>query len=161
MTISLTTNTYPSLEEDLICHEEESAHPLIKLNPKETLDNKMSMECHRHGMIETKTLPMDIHETSTLELEREDVINEHGSYFMAISLTPYFHEKSPKSILLSAITIHEIYNPFMLLVPKIFAGMIVDAFVYHKYCKSHSCFGMSLVDRSMKVGVEGETTSST
>ena len=29
MSISLTTMTYPSLEEDLDCHKKESAHPLL------------------------------------------------------------------------------------------------------------------------------------
>jgi hypothetical protein len=45
----------------------------------------MSIECHRHGIMETISLPMDIHETSILELGKEENINEHGSYFMNIS----------------------------------------------------------------------------
>jgi hypothetical protein len=45
----------------------------------------MSIECHRHGIMETIALPMDIHETSILELGKEENINEHGSYFMNIS----------------------------------------------------------------------------
>lgn len=98
--ISQTTMTYPSLEEDLECHEKESAHPL---------------------------------------LEMENFINEHGSYPLILSSSPCSFEKSPNSIFLS--TKQEIYNSFTLLVSKIFAVEVVDAFVYHKFSKSRS--GMS------------------
>ena len=54
-------------------------------NPREILDNKMSNECHRYGMMETMFPPIDIHEETPLELEKEDNINEHGSYFMNTS----------------------------------------------------------------------------
>ena len=80
--ISLINMTHPSLEE-----------ALDKINPRTTnlweiLDNKMSNEYHRHGMMETMFLPIDIHEETPLELEKEDNINEHGSYFMNISSNP-------------------------------------------------------------------------
>jgi hypothetical protein len=54
-------------------------------NPREILDNKVTNECHRHGMMETMFSPIDIHEETTLESEKEDDINEHGSYFMNTS----------------------------------------------------------------------------
>ena len=51
-------------------------------NPCEILDNKKSNECHSHGMMETMFLPIDSHEETPLELEKEDNINEHGSYLL-------------------------------------------------------------------------------
>jgi hypothetical protein len=78
----------------------------------------------------------DIHEESTLEFEKEDDINEHGSYFMSTSLSPCSHEKSPESISLSNIATHKIFNPLILLVHKDFKRVDVDAYVYHKYCRS-------------------------
>ena len=78
---------------------------------------------------------LDIHEESTLELEKEDDINDHGSYFMNTSSNPCSREKTLESIGLSTTT-HEIFNPLMLLVRKIFERVVVDAFVYHKYCRS-------------------------
>jgi len=42
-------------------------------------------------------------------------------------------------ILLSATCFHEDHNHLLILVSKVFKRMVVDAFVYHKYCKSHSC----------------------
>ena len=53
--ISLINMTHPSLEE-----------ALDKINPKVTNPSEI----------------LDIHEESTLELEKEDDINEHGSYFI-------------------------------------------------------------------------------
>ena len=81
-TISLINMTHPSLEEAL------DEVNLRATNLWEILDNKMSNECHRHGMMEIMFSPMDIHEESTLELKKEDYIDEHGSYFMNISSNP-------------------------------------------------------------------------
>ena len=44
---------------------------LDKINPRvtnlrEILDNKMSYKCHRHGMMETMFLPIDIHKETPL-----------------------------------------------------------------------------------------------
>ena len=79
---------------------------------------------------------LDIHEESPLELKREDYINEHVSYFINTSSTLCSNEKSPESIGLSNIATHEIFNPLILSVPKFFEKVVVDAYVYHKYCKS-------------------------
>ena len=87
-------------------------------------------------MMETMFPPIDIHEETPLELEKEDNINEHGSYFMNTSSNLCSHEKSPKLIGLSNIAAHEVFNPIILFVPKNFERVVVDAYVYHKYCKS-------------------------
>ena len=82
-------------------------------------------------------LPIDIHEETLLELKKEDNINEHGSYFMNTSSNPCSHKKSSESIGLSNITAHKVFNPLILSVPRDFERVVVDAYVYHKYCKSH------------------------
>ena len=105
-------------------------------NPREILDNKISNECHRHVMMETMFLPTDIHKEAPLEIEKEDFISEHGSYFMNTSSNPCSHKKSPKSIGLSNIATHKIFNPLILPVHKIVERVVVDAYVYHKYYKS-------------------------
>ena len=107
--ISLINMTHPSLEEAL-----DKINPRVN-NPREILD---------------------IHEESTLDHEKEDDINEHGSYFINTSLNPCSHEKFPESIGLSNIAIHEIFNPLILSVHKNFERVVVDAYVYHKYYKS-------------------------
>ena len=80
--ISFTNMTHPSLEEAL-----DEINPRAT-NPCEILDNKMTNESHRHGIIETMFSPIDIHEETPLEFEKEDNINEHGSYFMNTSSIP-------------------------------------------------------------------------
>jgi hypothetical protein len=86
-------------------------------------------------MIETMFPPKDIHEERPLEPKKEDDIDEHGSYFMNTSSNPCSHEKSPESIRLSNIATDEIFNPFILIVHKIVERVVVDAYIYHKYCK--------------------------
>jgi hypothetical protein len=95
--ISLINMTHPSLEEAL------DKINLRVTNPKEILD---------------------IHEESTLELEKEDDINEHGSYFMNTSTNPCSHEKSSESISLSNISTHEIFNPSCFLFIKNLKGWL-------------------------------------
>ena len=80
--IFLINMTHPSFEKAL-----DEINPRAT-NPWEILDNKTSNECHRHGMMEAMFSPIDIHEETPLELEKEDDINEHGSYFMNISSNP-------------------------------------------------------------------------
>jgi hypothetical protein len=145
--ISLINMTHPSLEK-----------ALDEINPRDTnsweiMDNKTSNDYHRHGMIETIFLPIDIHEDTPLELEKEDDINEHGSYFMKTLLNPHSYEKSHESICLSNIATHDISNPLVLPIHKDFERVVVDAYVYHKYFRSHCV--------NLKIGVGGETTSPT
>jgi hypothetical protein len=110
--ISLINMTHPSLEEAL-----GDINPR-DTNPWEMLDNKTSNECHWHGTMEAKFSPMDIHEKSPLELEKEGyIIDRHGSYIMNISSNSCSCEKSPKLIGLSTTT-HKIFNPLIFFVPK-------------------------------------------
>ena len=88
-------------------------------------------------MMEIKFSPIDIHEESTLELVKEDNINEQGSYFINTLSNPCSYDKFPESISLSNIATHEIFNPLILHVHKNFERVVVDANVYHKYCRSH------------------------
>ena len=96
--------------------------------------------------------PMDIHEESTLELEKEDDINEHGSYFMNTSSNPCSHVNFPESIGLSTTT-HEIFNPLILPIHKDFERVVVDVFVYHKYCRSR-CVNLEI--GTQKLMLEGK-----
>lgn len=79
---------------------------------------------------------MDIPEASTLENKKEDLDNEHESFILEEPQSPCSHEKSLKSIL-PFDGANEKYNHLLLHVQKIFKRMVVDAFIYHKYCKSH------------------------
>jgi len=88
---------------------------------------------------------LDIHVESLLEVENDGDFNEQGSYFIIISSDPCSYEKSPDSLSLSNIAPHEIFNPLMLPIPKIFERVVANTFVYHKYCRSHCCSALRLV----------------
>ena len=69
-----------------------------------------------------------------LELKKNDSTNKHeGSSFGTPSNSCSLLE-SPELITLSATHFYEDHNH--LLVYKLFGRMFVDAYVYHKYCKS-------------------------
>ena len=114
--MSLINMTHPSLEEAL-----DEINPRAT-NPWEILDNKMSNECLRHGMMETRFI--DIHEETPLELEKEDNINEHGIYFMNTSSNLCSYEKSLELIGLSNIATHEVFNPLFFLFLKFLKGWL-------------------------------------
>jgi hypothetical protein len=133
--ISSINMTHPSLEEAL-----DETNPR-DTDPWEILDNKTSNECHRHRMMETMFPPINIHEETPLELE--DDIDDHGSYFTNISSNPCSYEKSSELIGLSNIAIHEIFNPLFLPVHKDFKRVVVDAYIYHKYCRSR-CVNLAI-----------------
>jgi hypothetical protein len=78
---------------------------------------------------------IDIYEETPLELEKGHYISEYGSYFMNTSLYSHSYEKSPESINVSTI-LRKIFNSIILPVPKNFERAVVDAYIYHKYCRS-------------------------
>jgi hypothetical protein len=103
----------PSLDDD---------EDLDETDPKETLANVISNECHDHETMETNSFPRDIHEESPLEFDQED--------------RPNSHKKSPESINLFYFVLHKIFNPLIFLPPINFKRVVVDAYVYHKYSRS-------------------------
>ena len=80
---------------------------------------------------------LDIHEEPTLELEKDDDIYEHGSFFIDTSSSPCSYEKSLELISLSNTSIPKTFNPLELSPPIDFERVVVDAFIYHKYSRSY------------------------
>ena len=78
---------------------------------------------------------LNCHEKESAPPKKDDFINEHGSYFLTIPSIPCSYEKSHKTICNLAITC-KIYNAYLLLVHKNFKRVVVDVFLYHKFCKS-------------------------
>jgi hypothetical protein len=76
-------------------------------------------------------------EILNIQIRDEDDINEHGNYSITISLKPCSYETSLNSIGLSNLSTFEIFNPLILSIYKNFKRVVVDAYVYHKYCRSH------------------------
>ena len=68
-----------------------------------------------------------------LEVENGGDFNEQGSYFINTPSVPCSYEKSPDSLSLSNIAPHEIFNPLMLPIPKVFERVVADKYAYQKY----------------------------
>ena len=82
---------------------------------------------------------MDNLRARTLELKKNDSTNSHeGSSFETHRIS-CSHLESPELITLSATHFYEDHNHLLVLVYKLFRRMVVDAYVYHKHCKSRGC----------------------
>jgi hypothetical protein len=82
---------------------------------------------------------MDKLEAPTLELKRNDSTNEHESFSFESPCVLCSVLESLELIMLSATCFYEDPNLLLILVCKLFKRMVMDAFIYHKYCKSHCC----------------------
>ena len=80
---------------------------------------------------------MDISKAPTQEIEEKDSTIEHESFSFKTPHISCLLLESPEFIVLSATCCYEEDNHPSLLVCKLFKMMVVDAFVYHKYCRSH------------------------
>ena len=78
-------------------------------------------------------------ETSTLELEMNDSTNEHEISSFEFPHVSCSLLASLEMITLSTVCFHEDHNHISLFVYKLFRRMVVDAYVYHKYCRSRGC----------------------
>ena len=81
---------------------------------------------------------MDKLEAPTLELKMYDSTNEHESFSFEFPRVSCSLLESQEFITLSVTRFYEDPNLLLILVCKLFKRMVVDAFVYDKFCKSHS-----------------------
>jgi hypothetical protein len=89
-------------------------------------------------------------EILNIQIGDKDDINEHGIYSITTLLNPCSYKTSPNSIGFFNLPTFKISNPLTLSIYKKFKRVVVDAYVYHKYCRSRC---------ALKVGVGGEPTS--
>ena len=81
---------------------------------------------------------MDIPVASTLETKEMNSIDEHESLSFETPHVSCSLLESLEFVLLKTTCSYEYPNHFLVLLSKLFRRMVVDAFIYHKYCKSHS-----------------------
>ncbi len=78
-------------------------------------------------------------ETSTLEDERKHSTFEHECFSFKIPQDSCSHKESPESCSISTTSLGEDHNHLPILISNLFRRMVVDAYIYHKYCKSRTC----------------------
>ena len=112
------------------CEAERPSSPSLELEPFPSGQHDITLE-------KENFLAIDKLETSTLELEMNDSTNEHESSSFEFTHVSCSLLASLELITLSATGFYEDPNLLLILVCKHFNRMVVDAFVYHKYCRSH------------------------
>jgi len=74
----------------------------------------------------------------TLELKKNNSTNEHKRFSFETPRVSCSLLEFLDLITLSATCFYEDHNHLLALVCKLFKRMVVDAFIYHKYCRSRS-----------------------
>jgi len=113
------------------CEAEYPSSPSLGLNPCPSGQHDITLE-------KENLLAMDKLETSTVELEMNDSTNEHESSSFEFPCVSCSLLASLELITLSTPCPYDDRNHLLILVSKLFRRMVVDAYVYHKHCKSHS-----------------------
>jgi len=96
---------------------------------------------------------LNIYVNSPLEVGNDGGFNEQGSYFMKTPSIPCSYEKYPDSLSLSNIAPHEIFNPHMFPISKVFERMVVDIYIYHKFSRARV---VNLESSTLILALEGK-----
>jgi len=132
-------STHPTYRNHLDHKEDREEQHQWKKSIKNQYD--IAIECVDEALYETNSKGnpreyLDIYVESPLEVENNGDYNKQEIYFINIPLVPCSYETSPDSLSVSNITPHEIFNPLMLPIPKVFERVVVDTYAYHQYFRS-------------------------
>ena len=110
------------------------SEPLVDPSPKHTLLDETFFVDMLHE--KKNILAMEFLEGLSLESEGMDSTDEHESFFIENPQDACSFEATLEQEDLCAKKAYEDYNLLKALTYIMFVGLVVDAFVYHKYCKS-------------------------
>jgi len=82
---------------------------------------------------------MDIPTALTLETKEMNSIDEHESFSFGTPHVSCSLLGSLEFVLLHTMCFYKDHNHPLILISKLFRRMVVDAYVYQKYCRSHRC----------------------
>jgi hypothetical protein len=146
--VELSTSQEYDLEDPVhLCEDERTSSPLIDFEPLPTgphhvvfdLGRDSTSRFHDAYLEMENSWAMEIYEAPTLVSKGKDLIDKHGSFTLDLPQEPCLHHVSQESATLSTQSTHHDYNRLMILPCKKFRRMVVDAYVHHKYCRSHEC----------------------
>ena len=135
----------PFISQELSCETEHSLSSSLKPEPCPSGPQNVVLDSGRvstlilHDMSLEKEnrCAMDNIEAPTLETEKKNFAVEHQSFSFETPHASCSLLEFPKWISLSTTCFHEDHNHISILVCKLFRRMVVDALIYHKYCKSY------------------------
>ena len=102
-------------------------------------DRDTIMIFHDASLEMEKSWAMELCGAPTLESNEKDSTNEHESFTLEMPQKPCSFNNTPESGMLSAPCTHEDYNHLKVLFCKIFRRLVVDVYVYRKYCRFCGC----------------------
>jgi len=124
---------------EISCEREHSSPPSLKLKSRPFGHPNFVLDNGRDSMLilHENFCAMDISK-SNLGIKRDPIV-EHESFSFVTRQVSCSLLKFPKLISLSSACYHEDHNHVSILVSKLFRRMVVDAYVYQKYCISYGC----------------------
>ena len=124
---------------ELSCETERSSPPLLELKSCPSSHPNVVLNNGRDSILilHENFCAMDISK-ATLGIKK-DLIAEHESFSFVTPQVSCSLLKFPELISPSSTCYHEDHNHVSILVSKLFRRMVVDAYVYQKYCKSRGC----------------------
>jgi hypothetical protein len=145
---SATSEEYNSEEILHLCEDEISSSPSIEFQPLPASpeyivlnhDRDPTIIIHDESLEMENPWAMEISEAPTLESEGKDSMDKHGRFILEVPQEPCSFNASPEPTMLCALSTYEDYNHLKVFSCKIFRRLVVDAYVYHKYCKFCGCF---------------------
>ena len=125
---------------------ERPSSPSLELEPCPSSHQNVALDSGRGSTLplhdiscKKENIGMDILVAPTLESKRKDSTYEHESFAFKTPSDSCSLLESLEFMLLRAMCFYEDRNHLLIPVSKLFNRMVVDAFVYHKHCKSHGC----------------------
>jgi hypothetical protein len=147
VTESTISKEYDSEETLHRCEDERSSSPSIEFEPLPASLKYVALDHDRDSTMISQDDSLEMEnlwatefcEAPTLESEGKDSIDEHGSFILVMPQEPCSINTSPELGTFCAPSTYEDYNHLKVLSWKIFRRLVIDAFVYHKYCKLCGC----------------------
>ena len=137
----------PFISPELSCETECPLSPLLEPKPCPSghqnvdLDNDedSTLPLHDISPKNKNCCAMDNLRAPTLEVKKNNSTNKHEGFPFETPKVSCSLLESLELITLSATCFYEDHNHLLVLVYKHFRRMVVDAYVYQKYCRSHRC----------------------
>jgi hypothetical protein len=131
---------FPFISPKLACETEHTPSPSLepKSCPSGHLNVVLDSDRESTLILHDRFCAMDMPKAPTLETEKNDFTVEHEGFSFETPHVSSSRMESLEIVVLSATYCNEEDNLPSLLISKLFRRMVLDVFVYHKYCKSRS-----------------------
>ena len=136
--VAKSSEEYDSEHSFHYCEDERSSPPSTKFEPVPDGLEFVVLDLDRDTTMTFHDASLEMESQWAMELRCHGT-NEHGSSAFDILQKPCSFNATPESSIFSAPCTHEDYNQLKVLFCKIFRRLVVDIYVYRKYCRFRGC----------------------